>query len=71
MSFGMKYGNHYTGPDGILYSNSINGERFVYYQRLATDVGENEKLWKKIYAKSSELMRYRIQEGADTAKIAQ
>lgn len=78
MSFGMMYGNQYHDSKGGVHKNSINGERFVYYQRLLTDsentdISASEEIrknWKELWEHSSRLFGYRLKEGADFHKIA-
>jgi len=75
MSFGLMYGEKYGDSEGKQYTNSINGERFVYYQRLARANEEfTDKdfiaLCEKIYKKASGLVRYRFAQAADSDRIA-
>lgn len=72
MSFGMQYGNKYSDKRGE-HTNSINGERYVFYQRLNTDRSDNKEVqqsWRELYRKADSLMRYRIDAGTNAAAIA-
>jgi hypothetical protein len=83
--FGVQYTRKFKDKNGKEHSTSINGERFVYYQRLATDtqiydVTTNKYLpanpetiesWRTLYRKATSLLDYRIGVTSDMANIAE
>lgn len=61
---------------GISYTNTVNGERYVYYERLWDDdivmtglMGQQYKS-RDLYKKVTNSLNYRITEGSNAAKIA-
>lgn len=69
MSFNIPYGAKEKDSEGKLRSvSSINGERFVYYERLNTDPLEDD--WgKRVYKKANDVWDWRVKYGGDSFKI--
>ena len=59
---------------GIPYKNTINGERYVYYQRLFTDEFDDPiktKMMHHLGEKALNSLNYRLTEGSNAEKIAE
>lgn len=73
MSFGLKYGIKRQDENGKEHSvNTMNGERFVYYNRLRTDAYRHGKDdWRrKLYDKANSVLDWRITNGSDPQLIS-
>ena len=72
MSFGLPYGVKERDKNGKLRSvNTINGERFVYYERLSTDAKGDENDWRmKVYNKANSVLDWRINYGGNPQNIS-
>lgn len=73
MSFGLEYGKKRKDENGKVHSvNTMNGERFVYYNRLKTDAYHHGKDdWRrKLYDKASSVLNWRITYGGDPTDIS-
>ncbi len=76
MSFGMPYGVKERDGKGKMRSvNTINGERFVYYERLLTDAEDGTNtVWpdmaKKVYQKAKDVLKWRIDYGGNPENIS-
>lgn len=68
MSFGLPYGVKERGSDGKLHSvNTINGERYVYYDRLKDDTVNS---WAPdLHKKARSVFDWRISHGSDAEDI--
>ena len=76
MSFGLPYGVKERNKNGRLRSiNTINGERFVYYERLLTDAESGiNTIWpeqaKQDYEKAKRVLDWRIDYGSNPQDIS-
>ena len=76
MSFGLPYGVKERNKNGRLRSiNTINGERFVYYERLLTDAESGiNTVWpeqaKQVYEKAKRVLDWRIDYGSNPQDIS-
>ena len=71
-NLGLPYGKKEPGDNGKMYSMSINGERYVYYERLRTDKKKKgEEDWRKeLYNKANTVFKSRIKYGGDLKDIS-
>ena len=71
MSFGLPYGLKQRNSEGKLRSiNTINGERFVYYERLRTDASGEDDWRTKVYNKANSVLDWRISYGGNPQDIS-
>lgn len=71
MSFGLPYGKKEKGSDGKRHSiNSMNGERFVYYDRLKEDAATKGWEWADtLHKKANSVLKWRIDYGSNPQNI--
>lgn len=71
MSFGLPYGLKEKDSDGKLHSiNTMNGERYVYYDRLKDDA-KDEKDWRmNLWKKANSVLDWRINYGSNPHNIS-
>lgn len=71
MSFGLPYGVKEKGSDGKLRSvNTMNGERYVYYDRLYTDAKNDDDWRRKLWVKANSVLDWRINYGSNPQNIS-
>lgn len=70
MSFGLPYGLKEKNSEGKLRSiNTINGERYVYYERLITDAQGPDDWRTKVYNKANSVLDWRVEHGSNQEDI--